>query len=226
MLLHRKYIALIICLLCSYSVCVPTTVNAAYLSLMITIARGAFEIVGNCFTAVELKKLINGDSIGKEDITKLERELSEMKQAKSNLNKNGELSFSDSEKVDRAIYFFEKATSEADRKILSLEEEARKNNSDIRKLRITIKDLKSIESDIRKLSSRIDTLECDQSLVGDASYQGECKNGLPHGYGVMSFPDGQRYKGSFKEGLRNGQGTHFFPDGERIEGVWVEGQIR
>ena len=41
----------------------------------------------------------------------------------------------------------------------------------------------------------------------DWRYTGEIKNGLPHGQGTFTLPDGRKYVGQFKDGRINGQGT-------------------
>jgi hypothetical protein len=59
----------------------------------------------------------------------------------------------------------------------------------------------------------------------EASYQGQCQNDTPHGYGKMKYSDGQVYQGEFRNGVRHGQGTHSFPDGFELSGYWVNGKL-
>ncbi len=39
-----------------------------------------------------------------------------------------------------------------------------------------------------------------------AYYEGEIKDGVPHGEGTVKLPDGQRYTGDHSEGKRHGIG--------------------
>ena len=39
------------------------------------------------------------------------------------------------------------------------------------------------------------------------TYTGEIFNGVPHGKGVLSFPDGSKYAGEWRDGMPHGQGT-------------------
>ena len=54
-------------------------------------------------------------------------------------------------------------------------------------------------------------------------YQGPTRNSLPHGYGVASWPEGDRYEGDFVDGKRTGRGILTWPNGERYEGDFVDG---
>ena len=54
-------------------------------------------------------------------------------------------------------------------------------------------------------------------------YQGEVKNGVPHGFGIIIFPDednydGSKYVGEWKDGKKHGQGTNTWSDGTKY--VW------
>jgi hypothetical protein len=53
-------------------------------------------------------------------------------------------------------------------------------------------------------------------------YEGEVDaNGGLHGYGVLTWPNGDRHAGLYGNGVRNGPGTFFFNDGSRYEGEWL-----
>ena len=54
-------------------------------------------------------------------------------------------------------------------------------------------------------------------------YQGEVKNGVPNGFGILIFPNGQKYVGEFKDGLPNGQGTKTY-DGGKYVGEFKDGE--
>jgi hypothetical protein len=57
----------------------------------------------------------------------------------------------------------------------------------------------------------------------DSRYEGQCKNGIPDGFGTMTFDNGELYKGQYKNGIRNGFGTHYFPEGFKMPGIWANG---
>ena len=54
-------------------------------------------------------------------------------------------------------------------------------------------------------------------------FQGETRQGLPHGRGVYEFFSGKRYEGEWENGYEHGQGITEFPNGERFEGEFLEG---
>ena len=53
-------------------------------------------------------------------------------------------------------------------------------------------------------------------------YIGEALDGLPHGKGTMTYPDGQVYVGEFKDGNCHGQGTMTHPNGCSYVGEFYE----
>ena len=55
-------------------------------------------------------------------------------------------------------------------------------------------------------------------------YEGELnEDGLYHGKGVITYPNGDKYVGEWKDGLRNGQGTIFFNEGNtKYVGEWKD----
>jgi hypothetical protein len=61
-----------------------------------------------------------------------------------------------------------------------------------------------------------------------ASYSGETRNRLPHGYGVIAFRDGARetatYSGAFEDGRRSGHGVATSDGGHSWSGQWSEGE--
>lgn len=57
----------------------------------------------------------------------------------------------------------------------------------------------------------------------DLFYKGESLNRLPHGKGVLNFPDGEKYVGEFKTGQIYGYGKLTWPDGAYYEGRFVNG---
>ena len=56
-------------------------------------------------------------------------------------------------------------------------------------------------------------------------YEGEIKNGLPHGQGTFTWLNGKRYEGEWKDGKPHGQGlgTINFPDGSIYIGRLKDG---
>jgi len=55
-----------------------------------------------------------------------------------------------------------------------------------------------------------------------AKYQGQLRNGKPHGYGTHSWPNGDRYIGDWIDDQRNGHGTYSWPNGDRYAGAWTD----
>lgn len=56
-----------------------------------------------------------------------------------------------------------------------------------------------------------------------ARYEGYFRQGLPHGQGIMYFPEGDWYEGAFVNGVFEGQGTYYGTDGSVQHGMWREG---
>lgn len=54
-------------------------------------------------------------------------------------------------------------------------------------------------------------------------YEGDFKNGLRHGYGLMAFNTSDRYKGDWKNGVPDGNGSLFYNEGEYYEGEFKNG---
>jgi hypothetical protein len=61
-----------------------------------------------------------------------------------------------------------------------------------------------------------------------ASYSGETRNRMPHGFGVIVFRDGPReiasYAGAFEDGRRSGHGVATSDGGHAWSGQWSEGE--
>ena len=58
-------------------------------------------------------------------------------------------------------------------------------------------------------------------------YQGELRDGVAHGQGVMDYSDvrGRRYEGEWRDGYRHGQGTEVWThNGSRYEGEFLNGK--
>ena len=54
-------------------------------------------------------------------------------------------------------------------------------------------------------------------------YEGEYKNGTPHGQGTWTA-DVLKYVGEFKDGERHGEGTETLANGDKYVGYWREGK--
>lgn len=57
-----------------------------------------------------------------------------------------------------------------------------------------------------------------------ATYEGELKNNLPNGKGIM-IDESTRYEGTLKNGLRQGKGKLYFADKLNYEGDFIEDQL-
>ncbi len=58
------------------------------------------------------------------------------------------------------------------------------------------------------------------------SYEGDFKEGRPHGHGDMRYHDGTRFVGVFEMGVRDGAGTEYAKNGDLIrEGYWRAGVL-
>jgi len=55
-------------------------------------------------------------------------------------------------------------------------------------------------------------------------YDGEFKNGLPHGKGATTHPNGDRYVGEFKSGDKHGNGTFAYSNGSSYVGEFKDGK--
>lgn len=53
-------------------------------------------------------------------------------------------------------------------------------------------------------------------------YEGDLKEGHPHGQGHRTWANGEEYKGQWKHGRRNGKGVQLYPKGSRYEGDWKD----
>ena len=57
-------------------------------------------------------------------------------------------------------------------------------------------------------------------------YEGQCKNGIAHGQGRISFPSGGHMEGEFVDGRANGYGVHTYASGSRYEGNYRDNERR
>lgn len=70
-----------------------------------------------------------------------------------------------------------------------------------------------------KVSKKINKKKARAVMFKDGSiYQGEFKNGIVHGKGVLKFKNGSIYEGEFEDGFMHGKGKKTYPDGFYYEG--------
>ena len=56
-----------------------------------------------------------------------------------------------------------------------------------------------------------------------STYEGEVRQGMAHGYGILISPDNSRYEGEFKDNKMHGHGAIISVDGKRLEGTYHNG---
>ena len=54
-------------------------------------------------------------------------------------------------------------------------------------------------------------------------YEGEFKDGRPHGQGIMKYTNGDVYEGEFMGGYKHGKGTMKYANGDVYDGDWKDG---
>ncbi|MDO8969523.1 MAG: caspase family protein [Saprospiraceae bacterium] len=59
---------------------------------------------------------------------------------------------------------------------------------------------------------------------GSAKYVGTFSNGVPHGYGICDYANGDRYVGEWQAGAFFGQGVLSIRDGTLVDGFWRNGE--
>jgi len=82
----------------------------------------------------------------------------------------------------------------------------------------------------KKLSISHDTTDTNKNIetkiIQNAGlYTGEIKNGLPHGHGICTWPNGNKYVGQWENGKQNGSGMLLYRNGNRYEGSFKNGKI-
>ncbi|MBD2326628.1 hypothetical protein [Alkalinema sp. FACHB-956] len=56
------------------------------------------------------------------------------------------------------------------------------------------------------------------------SYEGQMRNGIPNGRGILVYSNDDRYEGQVRNGIPNGQGMFLFANNDRYEGGIKNGQ--
>jgi hypothetical protein len=70
-----------------------------------------------------------------------------------------------------------------------------------------------------------ETFDLCEILIRSNRYDGEWKNGLKEGTGVMDFSSGNRYEGMWKEGSMDGHGIFTGADGHKYGGAFKAGAL-
>ncbi len=94
-----------------------------------------------------------------------------------------------------------------------------------------IQDLRSRMTEALRLYEQAEKADCGNArpTLGNrvtwtyddgGRYEGEARNGVPHGRGSLTWPDGERYEGEWRNDRMHGWGTYTWADGERYEGEW------
>jgi hypothetical protein len=64
----------------------------------------------------------------------------------------------------------------------------------------------------------------NRQIFRGGEYVGELKDGVPHGRGTWTGPNGASYSGGWKDGEQHGHGTQKWENGETYEGQWDYGK--
>lgn len=75
------------------------------------------------------------------------------------------------------------------------------------------------------VSSTSTHAEIWQKKYSNGHYEGELKNGMRDGFGVMEWDTGARYEGEFVLDKRTGSGSYTWPCGNRYEGEFKDGKL-
>ena len=98
------------------------------------------------------------------------------------------------------------------------------SSPDKKGVQISLKNTEEIKSE--PLSKKSEIIKLNENLpkifLNGASYSGDLKDGLMHGFGTLSSKDGEFiYSGDFKNGLFAGFGTFITRDGNVYTGDWA-----
>jgi len=63
----------------------------------------------------------------------------------------------------------------------------------------------------------------DEDATNQHTYEGEWKDGVKSGNGIMIYPDGSKYTGEWANGRRHGQGVYRYCNGDIFSGTWADG---
>jgi hypothetical protein len=65
----------------------------------------------------------------------------------------------------------------------------------------------------------------EESRFGDFTYDGDFKNDMYDGTGIMAWANGSRYVGQFASNLKHGTGREWYGQGDRYQGEYKNGNI-
>ena len=85
-----------------------------------------------------------------------------------------------------------------------------------------IKDSKDPGQALIPLAEKYRIAVSDREKTKKKGYEGEMKDGKPHGRGIYIWSSGNVYEGEWKEGDRDGKGTLNLTDGSFYEGEWKD----
>jgi serine protease Do len=89
-------------------------------------------------------------------------------------------------------------------------------------LAVPINDLTTLNLNVKL--SLADVYEQKHMIYySDAIYEGEIDNGVPEGYGTLTYSNGDKYVGEFVEGYFHGVGTYEWSVGDTYIGSWIKG---
>jgi hypothetical protein len=75
-----------------------------------------------------------------------------------------------------------------------------------------------------KLSGRGVFIWYVNGVASDGRYEGEIREGMKHGQGIITWPNGNRYEGEFRNGKKHGRGIQTWANGNRHEGEYRDGK--
>jgi DNA polymerase III epsilon subunit family exonuclease len=79
-----------------------------------------------------------------------------------------------------------------------------------------------IDGKLNGLGTKIWKLK-DKSI--DARYEGQFKDGLRHGHGLLNYSNGSIFDGNWDEDKRSGYGVLTWPNGDQYKGDWSNGKM-
>ena len=138
---------------------------------------------------------------------------------------------------EKAKIFFDSLDRNKYNDLLNINEIKNKlniNTNDINNTKNTIEEIKKNINDVKNVNNNSNrNLEYllknkhlfDPLIFLDESgrrYEGERKNDLKEGKGILYFPNGDRYEGEFKNDKMDGKGIYYYENGEKFEGIFKE----
>ena len=133
-------------------------------------------------------------------------------------NKFGEIN-QDILKLNQNIFFFpfkkDNIPLLPNKKGIRIKDRVIKNNNN---------NIKIIPEPINNTSLENKKIVIKKYIFEDGEYEGEIREGLPHGKGSYKFKNGDEYIGEFKNGYFDGNGEHISKKGEKYSGQFKKGK--